>query len=88
MYFNTAFDRVNHRGLMCYIGTQLLIGYAASGLKLRWCDSICVLGKFLKDRRQRVVVDGKHSNLVIVVSGVQHGSVLVFLLFIIHDRSF
>ena len=39
---------------------------------------------FLKNRKQSVVVDGKQSSLIDVVSGVPQGTVLCPLLFLLH----
>ena len=45
---------------------------------------LSVLTQFLSNRSQYVVVDGCHSKLVNVVSGVPHGSVLGPLLFLMY----
>ena len=39
---------------------------------------------FLKSRKQSVIVDGKQSSLIDVVSGVPQGTVLGPLLFLLH----
>ena len=39
--------------------------------------------KFSKNRKQSVIVDGKQSSLIGVVSGVQQGTVLGLLFFIL-----
>ena len=70
---SAAFERVNHRGL---------------GFKLRetGVDGMIlkVFQKFLSSRTQRVKVDGVCSSSVDVVSGVQQGSVLGPLLFLLY----
>ena len=45
---------------------------------------LSILRKFLSNRSQRVMVDGRRSKLVDVVSGVPQGSVLGQLLFFLY----
>ena len=71
--FSAAFDRVNHLGILhnlCSVG----IGGSA----------LSILTLFLSNRSQHVMVDGCRSKLVNDVSGVQQGSVLFPLLFLLH----
>ena len=70
--FSSAFDLVNHQGLLyklklCKIGGNLLN----------------IFNQFLFDRTQRVQIDGCFSDSVHTVSGVPQGSVLGPLFFII-----
>ena len=69
--FSTAFDRVNHQGILCRLSSVVIGGSVLS-----------VLTQFLPNRSQFVLVDGCRSKLVIVVSGVPQGSVLDPLLFL------
>ena len=71
--FLKAFDTVPHDGLL-------------SKLKHYGIDEkICLwIYNFLKNRRQSVVVDGKQSSLIDVVSGVPQCTVLGPLLFLLH----
>ena len=63
--FSAASDRVSHQGILfrlCSVGV---------------CGSVLsVLTQFLSNRSQYVMVDGCHSKLVNVVSGVPQGRVL------------
>ena len=64
-------DRVNHQGILYKISS---VGIGSSVLS--------VLTQFLSNRSQYVLVDGCHSKLVNVVSGVPQGIVLGPLLFL------
>ena len=75
--FSTAFDRVNHQGILSKLCS---VGVGGSVLS--------VLTQFLSNRSQYVVVDGCRSNLVNVVSGVPQGSVFGPLLFLCTPQSF
>ena len=71
--FSKAFDTVPHDGLL-------------SKLKHNEIDVKIGLWiyNFLKNRKQSVVVDGKQSSLIDVVSGLPQGTVLGPLLFLLH----
>ena len=57
--FSAAFDRVNHQGILYKLRYVGIGGFVFS-----------VLMQFLSNRSQYVLVDGCHSKLVNVVSGV------------------
>ena len=71
--FQKDFDKVPYQ--------RLLLKLKARGIR---DDIIDWIEKWLTDRRQRVVVDGDVSNWKSVLSGVQQGSVLGPLLFLIY----
>ena len=71
--FAKAFDTVPHRHLL-----HKLAAYGIKGNIQRWISA------FLTDRSQVVVVNGAESKPTAVLSGIQQGSVLGPLLFVMH----
>ena len=71
--FSKAFDTVPHEGLL-----SKLKHYGIDDKIWLW------ISNFLKQRKQRVVVDGIQSDLVTVDSGVPQGTVLGPILFLLH----
>ena len=71
--FAKAFDKVSHDKLL-----EVLQSYGIEGNLLRWVKM------FLKDRNQRVMINGVLSSSKRVSSGVPQGSVLGPLLFILY----
>ena len=71
--FSAAFDRVNHQVILYKLSS---VGIGSSVLS--------VLTQFLSNRSQYVLVDGCHSKLVDVVTGVPQGSVLGPLLCLLY----
>ena len=71
--FGAAFDKINHLGIL-YKLCSLGIGGSV----------LSILTQF-PNRSQQVMVDGCHSKLVNVVSGVPQGSVLGPLLFLLYS---
>ena len=64
IFFSAAFDRVNYQSILyklCSVGNGSSV--------------FSILTQFLSDRSQHVMVDGRRSKLVNVVSGVPQGSV-------------
>ena len=70
--FSKAFDKVDHDLLI-----KKLQRYGITGKLLRWIKS------FIFNRKQKVVVDGCHSYIGQVLSGIPQGSVLGPLLFLL-----
>ena len=71
--FSAAFDGVNHLAILYKLCS---VGIGGSVLS--------ILTQFVSNRSQQIMVDGCRSKLVNVVSGVQQGSVLGPLLFLLH----
>ena len=71
--YKKAFDSVPHERLLVK-----LHAYGIRGNLLLWIRS------FLTNRKQRVVINGKSSNLAPVISGIPQGSVLGLILFLIY----
>ena len=69
--FSSAFTSVNHK-LLLY---KLRHSFNISGLAYSWIQS------YLSHRSQRVILDGKHSAWLPVLSGVPEGSILGPILF-------
>ena len=69
--FSKAFDKVPHKHLC-----MKLEHYGIRGSTLLWLEN------FLSDRTQQVILDGYHSNILPVTSGVPQGTVLASLLFL------
>ena len=71
--FQKAFDKVPHQRLI-----SKLKSHGMGNSIINWIE------QWLKDRRQRVVVDGDVSSWKSVLSGVQQGSVLGPILFLVY----
>ena len=71
--FSADFDMVNHQGILYWLCSMGIGGSVLS-----------ISTQFLSNRSQHVMVDGCHSKLVDVVSGVPQVSVLGPLLFILN----
>ena len=73
MDFAKAFDKVPHQRLL-----YKLKFYGIKKETLNWISA------FLSNRTQRVVLDGESSDIAPVTSGVQQGTVLEPVLFLVH----
>ena len=71
--FQKAFDKVPHQRVLLK-----LKGHGIGKNVINWIE------KWFTHRRQRVIIDGEISNLKSVLNGVQHGSVLGPVLFLIY----
>ena len=71
--FRKAFDTVPHERLL-----KKLYAYGIRGNVLSW------IRDFLKERKQRVVLNGEESNWLDVTSGIPQGSVLGPILFLVY----
>ena len=69
--FTSAFTSVNHKLLL----HKLRYSFKLIGPAFRWVES------YLSQRSQRVILEGKHSDSVPVLSGVPEGSILGPILF-------
>ena len=72
--FNKAFDSVSHK----YLIHKLKAQFGIDGIHLRWFQS------YLRERYQRVVLNGIESNWILARSGVPQGSILGPSLFIMY----
>ena len=70
---SNAFGKVWHQGLLCKLKQNSISG-----------SSLETLTDFLKDRKQRVVLNGQSSSWANIEAGAPQGSILGPLLFLIY----
>ena len=68
-----AFDKVWHQGILCKLKQSGILG-----------SLVETLSHFLKDWKQRVVLNGQNSSWANVEAGLPEGSILGRLLFLIY----
>ena len=71
-----AFDKVWHKGLL-----HKIKGIGIKESLYRWFED------YLTKRKQRVVLNGKHSSWQVIKAGVPQGSVLGPILFLIYIKT-
>ena len=72
-YISTAFDKVWHEDLIPKLNQYGILE-----------NLLCLIKCFLKNRKQRVVLNGQTSSWTNVLAGVPQGSILGLLFFLIY----
>ena len=73
LYISKAFDKFSHKSLIFKLKQNGVTG-----------DLLNILTDFLKERKQRAVLNGQHSKWPNIFAGVPQGSILQPLLFLIY----